>query len=61
MNVQHHAWLAIFTACQQLRFGAGVIHGQTRILAGTLTVLEIFNGREQFKQHVQVTTSQADH
>ena len=34
---------------------AGVIHGQMCILAGTLTVLDIFNGREQFKQHVQVT------
>ncbi|BDA45928.1 Flotillin-like protein 2 [Coccomyxa sp. Obi] len=31
----------------------GVIHGQTRILAGTLTVLEIFNNRDNFKIHVQ--------
>ncbi|CAL5221082.1 g3209 [Coccomyxa viridis] len=30
-----------------------IIHGQTRILAGSLDVMEIFNGREVFKMKVQ--------
>ena len=32
----------------------GVIHGQTRILAGKLNVMQIFNDRDAFKMNIQV-------
>ena len=44
--------LSAMTVAEQHEIVLGIVHGQTRLYAAGLTVMEIFNDRDSFKLHV---------